>query len=116
MTLWAQIDDGIVVNLVEADENPGELVEAVGPDARLGSTYTVEDGFEWPYEDPNRREAETDPDLAPWIAERLSPSDRLAICQACPQFDAENMNCRACGCDVLKKTEKLHESCPEGKW
>jgi hypothetical protein len=114
--LWALVEDGVVTNLVESDQNPGGLIEATGPDARLGSTYTPESGFVWPYEDPNRREAEPDPDLAPWLTLRVVPTDRLAICHACPQLDAEHMNCRACGCDVVKKSEKPEETCPEGKW
>ena len=47
-------------------------------------------------------------------------NDRLAICQACPQF-ADN-HCRVCGCPCVEANQLLNklalasETCPLGKW
>lgn len=46
--------------------------------------------------------------------------ERLAICRACPAYDAANHACKRCGCNAGKGLlDKLRWSgsvCPEGKW
>lgn len=37
---------------------------------------------------------------------------RLAICRACPHFDAEKVRCRQCGCRLRWKVEWADASCP----
>ena len=43
---------------------------------------------------------------------------RLAICEACPEFDPAQRRCRAagCGCFVDVKSGFATEACPIGKW
>lgn len=48
---------------------------------------------------------------------RLSEKDvdaRLAVCQACPQFDGHS--CRLCGCNMRIKASWAEQKCPLGKW
>ena len=41
---------------------------------------------------------------------------RLAICQACPRYQADSQRCGTCGCYVAVKAAWEQESCPEGRW
>lgn len=41
---------------------------------------------------------------------------RLAICRACPQYDAEAVRCHLCGCYLGAKTSLKIEHCPINKW
>lgn len=45
---------------------------------------------------------------------------RIQICKACPELDANKMQCRLCRCSmnglVLNKTRWARESCPKGNW
>jgi hypothetical protein len=41
---------------------------------------------------------------------------RMQHCEACPQYDAENDQCRKCGCLVSAKVMLNSEKCPLDKW
>jgi hypothetical protein len=41
---------------------------------------------------------------------------RLAICQACDQFNADAGTCRKCGCGMSTKAEWAGSACPLRKW
>ena len=48
-------------------------------------------------------------------------ADRLAICQACDNFEAQRQRCLKCGCCVeteqlINKLALATERCPEGHW
>jgi hypothetical protein len=43
-------------------------------------------------------------------------ADRLAICRACPQFEAGNSSCRVCGCAMEVKVTWADQTCPENRW
>lgn len=41
---------------------------------------------------------------------------RLAVCRACPSFDATESRCRECGCYMEAKAGWESGTCPLGKW
>lgn len=41
---------------------------------------------------------------------------RLEICKTCPQYDAEQKRCSACGCFVEKAARMATKDCPDKKW
>ena len=41
---------------------------------------------------------------------------RMAICLTCPEMDAAQNRCRACGCLLAVKPWGSHKTCPRGKW
>ena len=44
---------------------------------------------------------------------------RMKICLGCPQFyirDNGEKSCKACGCNLDRKTIKAREYCPDNKW
>lgn len=43
------------------------------------------------------------------------PHARLATCQACPLYQANN-RCADCGCYMPAKVQLLNAKCPKGKW
>lgn len=52
-------------------------------------------------------------------ARLCTPSERearLAVCRACPEYDAARGLCRRCGCHTEIKLRMASESCPLGNW
>lgn len=47
----------------------------------------------------------------PFVAE-----ERAAICAECPFFDADEVQCRKCGCLIDAKVVLNTEKCPLDKW
>lgn len=47
---------------------------------------------------------------------RESVSQRLALCEACENFNAERRTCKKCGCYMPAKVYLITASCPIGKW
>lgn len=56
-------------------------------------------------------------------------TERMAICEACPVYDADGQGCavpgtapccnqnkQGCGCSLYLKTRALSTECPLGKW
>jgi hypothetical protein len=47
-------------------------------------------------------------------------AERMAVCKACPNFQASNdalgARCIACGCFLKAKTALITQNCPKGKW
>jgi hypothetical protein len=43
-------------------------------------------------------------------------STRMAICHACPDFNANTTQCKKCGCFMSAKTRLKASSCPVSKW
>ena len=43
-------------------------------------------------------------------------SERLSICQACPELIKITNQCKKCGCMMNLKTKLPHASCPLNKW
>ena len=41
---------------------------------------------------------------------------RMTICRACDEYDADQVRCRKCGCFLLIKTSFSVDSCPLQKW
>lgn len=41
---------------------------------------------------------------------------RLSLCQVCPEFDAEKVKCRKCGCRLAVKASWQLEKCPLSRW
>lgn len=41
---------------------------------------------------------------------------RLAICNACPDYDRERRRCRLCGCSMNAKAGDARAQCPKGRW
>ncbi len=39
-------------------------------------------------------------------------AERLNICSQCEYFDAENLDCKNCGCNIADKATELAEECP----
>lgn len=50
------------------------------------------------------------------ITPRAERARRLAICEACPLFDAAARRCTACGCFGDVKPWLGTATCPHGKW
>lgn len=46
------------------------------------------------------------------VAEAAERDRRLAICRACPEFDAGQGRCKICGCYMSFKARLLSERCP----
>lgn len=43
-------------------------------------------------------------------------SNRMAICNSCPEYISSTSQCRRCGCFMSAKTRLKKASCPIGKW
>ena len=47
-------------------------------------------------------------------------SERMAVCEACPNFQASEgalgARCSVCGCFLKAKTALITQRCPENKW
>jgi hypothetical protein len=41
---------------------------------------------------------------------------RLSICQECDRFNAAEMKCAECGCNMKVKLSWAASKCPLGKW
>lgn len=52
----------------------------------------------------------------PVIASAEVGGRRLAICEACPSFDASSNRCRECGCVMSLKSQLVASTCPLNKW
>ncbi len=52
----------------------------------------------------------------PVFVESSMQSNRLAICNSCPEFIKSTSQCRKCGCFMSAKTRLKMASCPIGKW
>jgi hypothetical protein len=50
------------------------------------------------------------------LADDAEKARRLAICHACPDFDAGQGRCRLCGCFAEVKVRVGVAGCPAGKW
>jgi hypothetical protein len=50
------------------------------------------------------------------ISEKTEAERRLAICKACPHFQAEAIRCKICGCLMGLKSKQKSAKCPQGKW
>ena len=50
------------------------------------------------------------------IAPPEEQSRRLAICQACDQFDPTATRCKQCGCFLILKASWAEQQCPLQKW
>lgn len=50
------------------------------------------------------------------ILDQKYQEERLRICRGCPEYDAQKIQCKQCGCPLGTKTMYGHESCPIGKW
>lgn len=42
--------------------------------------------------------------------------ERLAICQTCPFYSVKKNLCKACGCPLRSKVDKLGSKCPFDLW
>lgn len=42
--------------------------------------------------------------------------ERLAICQTCPFYSVKKNLCKACGCPLRSKVDKLGSKCPFNLW
>jgi hypothetical protein len=54
----------------------------------------------------------------PVVVDQAELLRRLAICEACPKFNADDGRCTACGCRMRYKARLATEHCPlqEPKW
>ena len=52
--------------------------------------------------------------VPPLTAEELH--GRMEICRSCDQFDAQNIQCKVCGCYLEFKTALRSAECDLGKW
>ena len=43
-------------------------------------------------------------------------TQRMDICQKCPEFIAMTSQCKQCGCFMKLKTKLLQAKCPIGHW
>ena len=43
-------------------------------------------------------------------------SERMSICNGCPDFVTNSSQCKQCGCFMSAKTRLKKSSCPIGKW
>jgi len=50
-----------------------------------------------------------------WAKEELA-SERLSICNGCPELIKLTSQCKKCGCFMSVKTKLLNATCPIGKW
>lgn len=41
---------------------------------------------------------------------------RIAICESCDQFNAENHRCKVCGCSIANVVLLTQNTCYLGKW
>lgn len=49
-------------------------------------------------------------------SDRLNATQRLNICNQCPNFSKNLGRCDVCGCFVSLKVKLEFETCPLGKW
>lgn len=52
----------------------------------------------------------------PMAASTELATERLKICEACPQFRVSMRNCKMCNCFMDLKTKLLNADCPMSKW
>lgn len=50
------------------------------------------------------------------FVEAVVQSNRMATCNACPDFIKSTSQCKRCGCFMSAKTRLKASSCPIGKW
>lgn len=52
----------------------------------------------------------------PRIAPRAVAKERMAICEGCPRYDHDKMQCLLCQCIMPLKTTMANMKCPLDKW
>ena len=52
----------------------------------------------------------------PVFVESSTQTNRIAICNSCPEYVKTTTQCRKCGCFMSAKTRLKTASCPIGKW
>lgn len=52
----------------------------------------------------------------PGIAPRAVAKERMAICEGCPRYDHDKMQCQICLCTMPLKTAMSNMKCPLDKW
>lgn len=50
------------------------------------------------------------------FVEATVQTNRMAICQSCPEFNASTTQCKKCGCFMSAKTRLKVATCPVNKW
>jgi len=48
--------------------------------------------------------------------DKQESTDRLAICEECPELIRPTKQCKKCGCFMMVKVKLKNAECPIGKW